>query len=312
MRVIFFGSPPTALPALESLLKSGHSIELVVTQPDRPSGRGKRLTPCAVKAFALERNIPFYQPEKIRLDARAPEKIGFFRPDISVVVAYGQIIPLSLIELPRYRSVNVHFSLLPKYRGASPVQWAILNGETTTGVTIFVLNEKMDEGDILTQEKVEIAPGEKARDLESRLAQTGAGLLVKTLQNFESLKPVPQDRSLATLAPKIRKEDGRIDWTKNAELIDRQVRAFSGWPSAYTFIKEKRIIVAGGKPVAIGERPDVSKPGQVTSIRKEGIGVGCGGGNVFLIERLQPEGGKEMEAYAYSLGGEIKTGDFFR
>ena len=312
MRVIFFGSPPTALPALESLLKSGHSIELVVTQPDRPSGRGKRLTPCAVKEFALERNIPFYQPEKIRLDARAPEKIGFFRPDISVVVAYGQIIPLSLIDRPRYRSVNVHFSLLPKYRGASPVQWAILNGETTTGVTIFVLNEKMDEGDILTQEKVEIAPGEKARDLERRLAQTGAGLLVKTLQNFESLKPVPQDRSLATLAPKIRKEDGRISWTKNAELIDRQVRAFSGWPSAYTFIKEKRIIVAGGKPVAVGERPGGSKPGQVTSIRKEGIGVGCGGGSIFLIERLQPEGGKEMEAYAYSLGGEIKTGDFFR
>ncbi len=310
MKIVFFGSPVLALPSLKKLLETDHSIDLIITQPDRPSGRGKKLMPCPVKKTALDLNIPYYQPLKIRKDEIALDKIKEIEPDLNVVVAYGQIIPSSIIYLPRYNSLNVHFSLLPKYRGASPVQKALLDGEAKTGITIFELNEKMDEGDILVQEEVNIFPDENAADLEARLAQKGADLLIKAIAQIDKLKHRKQDHSQATYAPKIRKEDGKIDWTKNSLYIERRVRAFTPWPSAYAFLKDIRIKIHKGRKIE-KETPPGSSAGEISGIKKEGIEVCCGEGSIYLIESLQPENRKRMDAYAFSLGAEIKPGDIF-
>ncbi len=309
MRIVFFGSPASALPSLQKILEEGHQVELIITQPDKPSGRGGKLTPPPVKKFALEGKIDILQPEKIKKDTLAFEKIKSLAPDLIVVVAYGQIIPSSVIYLPKYHSINVHFSLLPKYRGASPVQWAILNGEIKTGLTIFELNEKMDEGDILVQEEVEILPGEKAFELESRLAEKGAKLLIKTISEIDRIKPVKQDHSQATYAPRLRKEDGRIDWRKDALFIERQVRAMTPWPSAYTFFKEKRIKIKEGTKLDL--KSESCSPGKIQALKKEGIEVCCGEGSIYLIERIQPENRSEMSAYAFSIGARMKSGDGF-
>jgi methionyl-tRNA formyltransferase len=310
MKIVFFGSPALALPSLKKLLEANHSIDLIITQPDRPSGRGKKLVPCPVKKTALDLNIPCYQPLRIRKDQTALDKIKEIKPDLNVVVAYGQIIPSSIIYLPRHNSLNVHFSLLPKYRGASPIQWALLNGEEKTGITIFELNEKMDEGDILIQEEVSIFPDENATELEARLAQKGADLLIKTIAQIDKLKHRKQDHSQATYAPKIRKEDGKIDWTKNSLYIERQVRAFTPWPSAYAFLKDIRIKILKGKNID-KEIPLGASAGEISGIKKEGIQVCCGEGSAYLIESLQPENRRLMDAYAFSLGAEIKPGDRF-
>jgi len=310
MKIVFFGSPILALPSLKKLLETDHSIDLIITQPDRPSGRGKKLKPCPVKKTALDLNIPYYQPLKIRKDEIALDKIKEIEPDLNVVVAYGQIIPSSIIYLPRYNSLNVHFSLLPKYRGASPVQKALLDGEAKTGITIFELNEKMDEGDILVQEEVNVFPDENAADLEARLAQKGADLLIKAIAQIDKLKHRKQDHSQATYAPKIRKEDGKIDWTKNSLYIERRVRAFTPWPSAYAFLKDIRIKIHKGRKIE-KEAPPGSSAGEISGIKKEGIEVCCGEGSIYLIESLQPENRKRMDAYAFSLGAEIKPGDIF-
>lgn len=310
MKIVFFGSPVLALPSLKKLLEADHSIDLIITQPDRPSGRGKKLMPCPVKKTALDLNIPYYQPLKIRKDKSALDKIKEIEPDLNVVVAYGQIIPSSIIYLPRYNSLNVHFSLLPKYRGASPVQRALLDGKAKTGITIFELNEKMDEGDILVQEEVNVFPDENAAELEARLAQKGADLLIKAIAQIDKLKHCKQDHSQATYAPKIRKEDGKIDWTKNSLCIERRVRAFTPWPSAYAFLKDIRIKIHKGKKIG-KEAPPGFSAGKISGIKKEGIEVCCGEGSIYLIESLQPENRRRMDAYAFSLGAEIKPGDIF-
>ncbi len=309
MRIVFFGSPASALPSLKKLLESNHSIEFIITQPDKPFGRGKKVSPPPVKKIALDQNIPVYQPEKIRKDARALEKIKKIQPDLNVVVAYGQIIPSSIIYLPKYNSINVHFSLLPKYRGASPVRWAILKGERKTGITIFELNEKMDEGDILTQEEFEILPDEGAVELEARLALKGAELLTETIAKIDEIKPRKQDHSIATYAPLIKKEDGRIDWINDALHVERQVRAFTPWPSVYTFLGEKRVKIHNGRKIE--DRIEPFSAGEILGVKKEGIEVCCGEGSVFLIESLQPENRNKMDAYAFSLGAKIKPGDKF-
>lgn len=307
MRVVFFGSPTCALPSLQKLLEVGHSIPLIITQPDKPMGRGQKVIPSAVKRFALEKGIPYMQPEKIRKDAYVMERLEAIQPDLNVVVAYGQIIPAAIIYLPKYNSLNVHFSLLPKYRGASPVQGAILNGEEKTGVTIFELNEKMDEGDILAQEEVPIFPDEKASELEMRLAHIGAELLIKTISRIDHIQHRKQDHSLATYAPKLSKEDGKIDWTKEALFIQRQIRALNPWPSTYTFFQGQRIKIIEGK--ALRGKSHSAQPGQIQSIGKEGIEVCCGGRTVFLVEKVQPENKNSITAFAFSLGKRLKPGD---
>lgn len=310
MKVVFFGSPSSALPSLKKILESGHSVELIITQPDKPTGRGKKLLPCPVKQMALDLNIPVSQPLKIRKDDATLEKLIKIQPDLIVVVAYGQIIPASIIYLPKHNSLNVHFSLLPRYRGASPVQRALLNGEERTGITIFELNEKMDEGDVLAQEETEILPEENAAELEDRLAQLGADLLINTIDRIESQKPQKQDHSQASYAPKLKKEDGKIDWGKDSLDIQRQVRAFTPWPSAYAFIREKRVKIHKGKK-SEGRAVPSSSPGEILNIGKEGIETCCGQRSVFLIQRIQPENRKEMDAFAFSLGMRIKPGDKF-
>ncbi|MBN2245343.1 MAG: methionyl-tRNA formyltransferase [Candidatus Aminicenantes bacterium] len=309
MRIVFFGSPVTAIPSLLSLKEAGHEIKLVVTQPDSYSGRGRRSSLSPVKQVAVELNIPVFQPQKIRKDPEALKIIQEFNPDIIIVVAYGQIIPSSIIYLPPYNSWNLHFSLLPKYRGAAPVQWAILKGETTTGVTIFELNEKMDEGDILASRQVPLLPGEKAYELEARLASLGSKLLIQTLDIINTIKKIPQDHSEATYAPLLKKEDGRIDWDKTSFDLENQIRAFDPWPSSYTFIKNTRLKILEGENKCGVVQP--CKPGQILSISREGIEVCCKDQSVFLIKRLQPENKLPMEAFAFSHGARLEVGDFF-
>ncbi len=309
MKIVFFGSPLAALPSFQKLLECGHAVELAITQPDRPAGRGKALAPPPVKEYALTRGIPVFQPEKIRQDKKALEVIQKINPDVNVVVAYGQIIPGPIIYLPKFKSVNVHFSLLPKYRGAAPVEWAILNGEEKTGVTIFELNEKMDEGDILTAEKVDILPAETAPELEARLARLGAELLVRTLNQIEGLPRSAQDHTQATYAPRIKKEDGKIDWARDALAVERKVRAFSGWPGAYTIWRGQRILIRAGQK--IDEARYDSPPGQVVELKKEGLVIACGEGSLFLVKRLQRENKREMEASAFLHGLRIEPGEIF-
>jgi len=307
MRIVFFGSPKAALPSLERLLEAGHPVGLIVTQPDRPAGRGKEPAPPPVKEAALRHGIPVLQPEKIRKDEGAAEAIRKAAPDIIVVVAYGQIIPASIINSPRHHSVNVHFSLLPKYRGAAPVQWAILNGEPRTGVTIFELNEKMDEGEILDQLEIDIRPREDARDLEDRLSRLGADLLVRTLEKIDELPRRPQDHTIASFAPRLRKDQGRISWGNDADSIDRLVRAFTPWPGAFTFFRGQRLIIRAGNPLPAYTPP--SEPGRIARLRREGIVVGCGEGSAYLIERLQKESKKEMPAADFLRGIKIEVGE---
>jgi methionyl-tRNA formyltransferase len=309
MRIVFFGSPESAIPSLQKILEEGHTVELIITQPDRPRGRGKKLTASPVKNFALDKNIPLFQPQRIRKEPTALDKLRDADPDINVVVAYGQIIPASLIYLPKYNSINLHFSLLPKYRGASPVQWAILNGEHTTGLTIFELNEKMDEGDILAQREIKILPYEKAFELEVRLAVEGADLLVETIHKIDTLEPQRQNHAQATYARLIRKEDGLIDWSDDAISVERKVRAFSPWPSAFTYFRGKRLKILEGRAV-MSVPPSSAKPGEITEAKKDGIHVGCGDGKIFTINHLQPENRKAMSAHSFSLGTNIKPGEF--
>jgi methionyl-tRNA formyltransferase len=307
MKIVFFGSPAAALPSLRGLIDAGHSVELVVTQPDKPAGRGRKLQPSAVKAFALERGIPVIEPAKIRTDEPALERVQAATPDVNVVVAYGQIIPNAVHALPRHRSLNVHFSLLPKYRGAAPVQWAVLNGDAESGVTIIELDDRMDEGDILAVKRVPVGPRETARELEERLARLGASLLLETIEHIDGVSHVVQNHSLASLAPKIKKEDGRIRWELSAVTVDRKVRALAARPGAYTFFKGRRIGILRGRNL---ETADAGlAPGTVLAVGKEGLRIACGGGTAFLVEELQPEGKSPMTAHMFSLGTRIDPGD---
>ena len=310
MKIVFFGSPSSALPSLNRIIEDGHKIELVITQPDRSSGRGRTPSLSPVKKRALEKNIPFSQPDKIRKDPDVLNQIEDLQPDLNVVVAYGQIIPASITNLPQYNSINLHFSLLPRYRGASPVQWSILNGDRETGITIFELNEKMDEGNILTQKKIEIFPSDDSPTLETRLAQAGAELLSETILNIQKIQSRMQDHTLATYAPKIKKEHGRIDWNQDAFHIERMLKAFSPWPAVYTFFDDTRLKIIKGKH--IGLQKTKTPPGQIINVHKDGIETACGQGSIFFIETLQPENKKVMEAYAFSLGSRIRPGKKFR
>ncbi len=310
MKLVFFGSPETSRISLEKLYASDFSIELVITQPDRPAGRGKKLAVSPVKQFALEKGLPVIQPLRIRRDPEVLGRIESVRPDLNVVVAYGQIMPGSIIYAPPLNTINLHFSLLPLYRGASPVQWAILRGETDTGLTVFELDKKMDEGPILTQKEMSIQPEENALELEQRLAIAGADLLLETITSIGSIEYTTQDHDQATYAPLIKKEDGKIDWNHSAQHIDRQVRAFFPWPSAFTTFRGQRMKLIRGKCDESKTIPD-SIPGRIEDIRKDGLLVGCGDARNYFIRELQPENKKAMSAYAFSLGAKIQPGEYF-
>ncbi|MEK7841236.1 MAG: methionyl-tRNA formyltransferase, partial [Deltaproteobacteria bacterium] len=295
------GTPEFAVPSLRALIEVGENVVAVVTQPDKPKGRGKKLTTPPVREAALKHNIPVFQPEKIK-DEPFITAIRNFSPDVIAVVAYGKILPKAILDIPPKGCINVHASILPKYRGAAPINWAIINGEKETGITTMLLDEGMDTGDMLLTEKVEIRDDDTASSLHDRLKYIGADLLIKTIKGIksETIRPIPQDDSQATYAPMLKKEDGRIDWTMKAEEIKNLIRGLNPWPGAYTRWDGKQIKIFKAE-VEAGVKEE---PGTVINISTEGIFVATGKG-ILLIKELQPENKNRMTASEFIKGYRI-------
>jgi methionyl-tRNA formyltransferase len=349
LKFIFCGTPSFALPTLRELLSHREfAIAGVVTQPDRPRGRGQEISLSPVKDAAIAAGIPVYQPQKIR----AEESYEYFRgtaPDVVVIIAYGQIIPARLIAIPRLGWINLHGSLLPKYRGAAPIHWAIASGETRTGLTTMQIDAGLDTGPTLLKHETEIAPDETARQLYARLAEAGAPLMVETLRGLErgTISPMPQDNSQATLAPPLKKEDGRIDWQLPAQNIYDRIRAFQPWPGAFTQLRGKQCAI-WGKPapdpslaagpmlgshvgpatsdpsvatratVGAGLRPappTATQTGQGSpgTIRTNGgeVDVSCGEATTLRLEFVQLEGRKRIAAREFANGARLLPGERF-
>jgi len=307
LKVVFMGTPDFAVPSLNALIESQEfEVPLVITQPDKPAGRGKRLTPPPVKRFAMEKGIPVIQPEKVKGNQELFETLREISPDFIVVAAYGKILPLELLNIPLIAPVNVHASLLPKYRGASPIQSAILNGEKETGVTIMRVREKLDSGEIYIQKKTPIKDEDTSQTLHDRLSVMGGKLLVEALPRIASgeLKPILQNEEEATYCGQIRKEDGLIDWQEPARAIFNKVRAFTPWPSAFTYFNGKLLKITQVKPV--DGSCDVA--GKVVSVDDEGFTVSTGDG-LLKVLKVKPEGKKEMRACDFVRGYRIKEGD---
>ena len=296
MRLVFLGTPAFAAPSLERLAAVGRSPLLVVTQPDRPLGRGLREAMSPVKEVALRLGIPVAQPERVRRP-EAVEMLRSLAPDVMVVVGYGQIIPQSVIDIPRLGIVNVHSSILPKYRGAAPAQWAIANGETRTGITTMRIDAGLDTGDILLARETEIGPEETAVELNARLAVLGADLLIETLDGLEAGRIVPrkQDSAQATLAPLLKKEDGRIDWRQSAESIHNRIRGLQPWPGAYTTFRGQTLHIWRAK-AKVGQ---ALSPGNLLGFKP--LTVACGAGALELGE-VQLEGRRRMSAADFANG----------
>jgi methionyl-tRNA formyltransferase len=305
MRVVFLGSGSFAIPSLEALRAAGHEVVAVVTQPDREKGRGRELAPPPVKPVAVARGLAVIQPVRIKAP-EALETLRAFRPDVQVVVAYGQILPRAVIDLAPLGTVNVHGSLLPRYRGAAPVQWAILNGEAETGVSTMLIDEGMDTGPILLTRATPIGKDEVAPSLEGRLAGMGAELLVETLAGLEqgTLRPTPQDDALASYARIIRKEDGRLDWTQPALALERRVRALQPWPGTFTTFGGRQLKVLS----ALAEGPVRGEPGTIVEAGSDGLGVACGDGRRLRLVEVQPESRRPMAAAAFVAGARIEPG----
>lgn len=309
MKVIFMGTPDIAVPALEEIIKAGHEVILVVSQPDKPVGRSKELKPTAVKECALSHGLCVYQPKRIR----AEECVAYlknYQADVIVVEAFGQIISQEILDMPKYCCVNIHTSLLPKYRGAAPIQWAVLNGETVTGVTTMRMDAGVDTGDMIMKQEVQLAEDETSGTLFERLAQEGAKLCVKTLEAIENGTAVytKQDESLATHTKKITKEMGSIDWSKSAEVLERLIRGMNPWPSAYTKLDDKNLKVWKG--TVIPKNTD-AVPGTIVKVTKETIEVQTGDGILAILE-LQLEGKKRMDTESFLRGYSVKEGTVFR
>lgn len=302
------GTPDFAVPSLMALHESRHPVQLVVTQPDRPKGRGRKLIASPIKQQALGLKLPIWQPQRVRKEDAVAVLEGI-RPDLLVVVAFGQILPKPLLEWPRYGAVNVHGSLLPKYRGAAPIQWAMINGEKETGVTTMLMDQGVDTGDILLKAKTPIAMDDTAQSLHDRLADIGADLLIQTLDQLstESLTPVPQDDSLATVAPMLSKKDGEIDWQQSAETIVCRIQAMTPWPGAFTFYEEQRLNIYAAR--AVSKSTD-SPPGTVIPAFDGELKVATGSG-VLAIEKLQRSSGKRLKTADFLRGCPIVAGTVF-
>ncbi len=299
------GTPEPAVHILKALHDEGHQIALVVTQPDRPKGRGREVAPPPVKVYAEHHKIPVLQPEKVR-DAQFIADIKTLQPDVIVVVAYGQILPKELLAVPRFGGLNLHTSLLPKYRGAAPVQWAILKGEKETGVSIFRLEETLDTGPIYAQEKVTIKEYDNTQTLLDKLFREGARLMVKVVAQLEkgTISAINQDGRLATFAPKITKEMGEINWRNSADEIHNQVRGLIPWPGAHTYVHKKTLKIWDTRlaPPIAGK-----KPGEILAVNGEGIVIACGDG-ALLIKEVQLEGKERHLACDFANGAHLKPG----
>lgn len=315
MKIIFMGTPDFAVVPLEEIYKAGHEIVLIVTQPDKPRGRSGKLAPSPVKSWALEHDIEVFQPKKIR-DEDAVEYLSKIECDIAVVAAFGQILPKSILDMPRFGCINVHASLLPKYRGAAPIQWAILNGEKKSGVTIMQMGEGLDDGDMLLTREVILDGTETGGSLFDDLAQLGGKAVVEALELIEqgSINPVKQDESVATHVSMINKELGRINWSDAAERIERYVRGLNPWPSAYSSFKGKNLkiwrshVVPSEELDNKGVNPDDYKEGQVCFVNKKCVFVATGEG-VLSLDEIQLEGKKRMEIAPFLLGNDVLLGE---
>ena len=302
------GTSPFAVPCLKALFETGENVVGVFTQPDKPQGRGRKIKISPIKEVALKKQILLFQPAKINRD----ESIGIIKslsPDLIVVAAFGQIISQRILDIPRVGSINVHASLLPKYRGAAPINWAIIRGEKETGITTMLLDKGLDTGDILIQRTMDICPEENAGELHDRLAQVGAEALLETIEKvkFDVLTPRKQMESEASYAPPLKKENGVIDWEKSAEKIHNHIRGMNPWPGAFTYLEGKILKVYRANQVIQGP---FSEPGRVVEISDEGILVSTGEGLILLIE-IQLENHKRMAAALFLRGHHIPIGTQF-
>ena len=309
MRILFCGTPLFAVPSLQHLLaQRGFELLAVITQPDRPRGRGNQISSSPVKEVALAANVPVHQPEKIR----APEVQGLlqsYSPDFIVIIAYGQIIPARLLPIPKYGWINLHASLLPKYRGAAPINWAIVNGEARTGLTTMRIDAGMDSGDILLQRELEIGAIETAPELAARLSEVGAPLMAETLRGLAAGKitPRPQEHSQATLAPLLKRDDGRIDWNRTATEIYNRMRGFTPWPGAHSIFRG-HFCHLGGQP-ASNKKSD-APPGTLL-LEDNDLLVVCGRTTVLRLSAVKLEGRKQVSALEFANGARLKSGERF-
>ena len=303
MRIIFMGTPEFACPTLRTLIERGEQVVAVVTQPDRPKGRGQQTLPPPVKVLAEQHGIPVLQPVKVRLP-ESIEEIRALEPDLIVVVAFGQILPKALLEIPTHGCINVHASLLPRYRGAAPLNWCIINGETETGVTTMMMDVGLDTGDMLLKRSTAIDPDEDTSSLHDRLSTIGAQLLGETLDELAAgrLAPEKQDDTLTCYASMLKKEDGLIDWGKDAATIKNLVRGMTPWPGAYSHVDDKLL-----KVYRVQSAAGAGAPGEVLKAGRDGIEVACGSGSIVIVE-LQLEGKKRLPAAEFLAGCRLEPG----
>ncbi|MEW6614897.1 MAG: methionyl-tRNA formyltransferase [Thermodesulfobacteriota bacterium] len=304
MKIVFMGTPDFAIPALDLLIESGENIVGALTMPDRPKGRGRKLKAPPVKETAERHCITVFQPEKI-IDDPFISKLKELNPDVIVVVAFGQILSKEILKIPRFGCVNLHASLLPRYRGAAPINWAVINGEKVTGVTTMLMDEGLDTGDILLQQEVGVEEEDTAENLHDKLAKTGAKLLLETLHRLKegSITPVPQNHSKATIAPMLKKGDGLIDWGKEAVRISNLIKGLTPWPGAFTHLQDKILKIFKG--IALGEDSEDNTPGTITEMNEKGIKVSTGKG-VLLITEVQLQGHKKMGIADFLRGHKYK------
>jgi methionyl-tRNA formyltransferase len=307
MRALFFGTPEFAVPTLDALVSASHQILAVYTQPDRPKGRGGQLASSPVKDAAIRLRLPIFQPERIR----RPENVAALaalEPEVIVVVGYGQIIPQSIIDIPRHGILNVHASLLPKYRGAAPIQWAIANGEPETGITIMRIDAGLDTGDMLLKWDTPILPDETAIELGARLAPQGASLLLEALKRIDAgtAEYTPQNNAGASHAPILKKEDGRVDWSRNARTIYNRLRGFTPWPGAYSSFRSRTLQIVRG--VVNDDASEQAPPGALRA-EKRRLFVACGENTLLEFLEVQPEGKKRMSAADFLNGYSVKSGE---
>lgn len=309
MRVIFMGTPDFAVGTLEEIIAAGHEVALVVSQPDKAVGRSKALKYTPVKACALAHGIEVYQPERVR-NEECIECLRSYEPDIIIVEAFGQLIPKAILDMPRYGCVNVHASLLPKYRGAAPIQWAVINGDPVTGVTTMRMDEGLDTGDMIMKREVALRGDETGGSLFERLSEAGAKLCVETMAAIENGTAVytPQDHEQATHTKKIYKEMGSIDWSRDARTIECLIRGLDPWPSAYTRLHDRTLKIWKAKVIA-GDSG--MPPGCIVKADREGLLVQTGEGMLLLTE-VQLEGKKRMSAEAFLNGCPVETGTYFK
>lgn len=306
MKIVFMGTPDFSVPCLEGLIEAGHEVALVVTQADKPKGRGHKLTPPPVKECAIEHNIPFFQPEKMKDDSSF-DVLQTINADLFVVVAYGKILPKRILDLPKYGCINVHASLLPKYRGAAPIQWSIINGETKTGVTTMQMDAGLDTGDMLIKKEVEISANETSETLHDKLSLLGREVLLETIEALEkgTLKPEKQADEDSCYAPMINKETAKIDFSKSSEEICWLIRGMNSYPYAHTLYEGKLMKIVSAIPE--NDKDLTGKPGEILSVKGEHLTVKCGSG-VLKIYEIQMEGKRKMTVEDYVKGNSFTVG----